>query len=76
MTSSNDNALKIDDLGDTAFWFRQHTKEFNMDGEDINIEHISKNDSMLGKIFSRAFSGFQPYCNPALTSFKDQYASR
>lgn len=58
---SNEQELKISDVGDTAYWFRQHTKELKMENEEMDIENIAKNkDSLLGKIMSKTFSEFQP----------------
>ena len=56
--------MKLADIGSEHQWFRQRTKDLFGDLEENNFEKIVRNqDSYLGKIFSKTFSDFQPFCN-------------
>jgi beta-lactamase class D len=66
---SNEQDLKISDMEQTQFWFRQHTRELKVETEDhMNLENPPKVEEQFGRLTSRAFSGFQYFpCRPGLT---------
>lgn len=61
---SHEQELKLADIGSEHQWFRQRTRDLFGDTDEQNFEKIVNNpDSYLGKIFSKTFSDFQPFCN-------------
>jgi hypothetical protein len=57
---SNEQDLKISDMEQTQFWFRQHTRELKVEPEDhLNLDAQPKTEDQFGRLASRALSGFQ-----------------
>jgi len=56
---SNEQDLKINDMEQTQFWFRQHTRELKVEPEDQLPDSQPRLDDHFGRLNSRALSGFQ-----------------
>ena len=75
---SNEQDLKISDMEQTQFWFRQHTRELKVDPEDhLGLESQPKIDEPLARLASRALSSFQFFpCTPASPRQQSQHPRR
>ena len=64
VTSHTDDELRLHEGEGMSNWFRQHTKEILPFHEDQSIDQLGRTqDSYIGKIASRTFSDFRPFCS-------------